>query len=415
MSFSRFFLAFSQKPLANPITFWVSGFFLVLALGLGIGKILPEKAQAQSAAAASTGSLQKTSTSALAKDYRLALPGYSWSFPTDHGSHPSYKTEWWYYTGHLQEPNTPHKFGYQLTFFRSGSGIQSKALPQNSRWELPDVLAAHFALTDIYSRRFFYEERFGRPGDLLGAANPQKLDVWIRNWKATRLENGQHLLQGKTSDGKIALNLTLTPTKREILHGTNGLSQKAACQGCASHYYSLPRLQSKGTLVFEGKTYPLEGLSWMDHEFGSNQLSEKQVGWDWLSLHLSNGEDLMLYRMRLKDGTVDLNSSGTLVDAQGVVHHLNREDFEMEPLSKWSSPHSDGIYPMGWRVRIPSRNLRLLVTPELENQELVLKKNTGVTYWEGASAVSGDNGYDAVTGKGYVEMTGYAEPFNTKI
>ncbi|MEB3244656.1 MAG: lipocalin-like domain-containing protein [Vampirovibrionales bacterium] len=363
-------------------------------------------------------------------EFRQALPGYRYQFPADHASHPAFKTEWWYYTGHLRAASG-RQYGYELTFFRIGN--PSHGLPGASRWALKNSIMAHLALTDISGKRFYYQQALARAGYSAGASTNQ-YHVWLKDWSVVRsAKTGHHVLRAKTD--AFALALTLAPLKPPAIHGENGVSQKASCLGCASHYYSYTRMQTRGTLTLGGTRQPVVGQSWMDHEFGSNQLTREQVGWDWFSLQLSEadagsktldkapaharaksiGSDLMLYNMRLKNGQHDAQSSGSWVAPDGRVTHLRRQSFSITPLAYWQSPSTRGRYPMQWRVLVPELALNLLVTPVMQQQELVLNQTQGLTYWEGAVRVSGTRGGKKLTGLGYVEMTGYAQRFKQSI
>jgi predicted secreted hydrolase len=197
-----------------------------------------------------------------------------------------------------------------------------------------------------------------------------------------------------------------------VLHGENGLSRKAEGEGRASYYYSLTRIQTEGDLIIDGKKEAVRGVSWMDHEFGSNQLGEDQVGWDWFSIQLDNDTELMLYLMRRKDGSVDPYSSGTLVNADGTSKHLDLKDYRVEVMDRWKSPSSGANYPMKWKVMIPSEHIELEISPAFPEQELITNRSTRVTYWEGAVGITGEFRKKSVTGNGYVEMTGYAGKLN---
>ena len=347
--------------------------------------------------------------SAPAREFKLALPGYKFSFPADHASHDEFKTEWWYYTGHLRAKDG-RKFGYELTFFRSAVDIEDGV--KNSNWKLDNVYMAHFALTDLQGKRFYYDEVLNRPALDLAGARTDRYEVWNGPWSA-KLDNNKHLLSAKTKDYRI--NLALVPEKPPVEHGKNGVSQKASCKGCASHYYSLTRMKTTGTVTLNRQTFAVVGSSWMDHEFGSNQLTAEQVGWDWFSVQLNDGCELMLYIMRRSDGSVDENSSATIVHANGKSEHLAKEQFTIKATDFWRSPKTKGKYPSGWDVEIPSRATKLQIRPELKDQELVTDKTTAVTYWEGACSVSGISSGRATTGDAYVELTGYAEIFKKKI
>lgn len=334
--------------------------------------------------------------------YQLALPGRQISFPRDHFSHPDFKTEWWYYTGHF-ETERGKSYGYQVTFFRFGlrdrQGEQKENLPL-----FTDLYMAHFALSDKQSKKFHFWERANRGlGDKAGAAVDRYL-VWNEDWKVEG-KGGTHFVEIKQRD--ISLRLQLTPAKLPVLHGQQGLSQKGEGKGRASYYYSLTHLRTEGTLEIAGRKEKVHGLSWMDHEFGSNQLTEDQVGWDWFSIQLENKTEIMIYLIRRKDGSVDPYSSGTLVYENGTKRHLDLKNFKVEVLERWKSPKSGGNYPIQWKVHIPAEEITLEIIPFFPEQELDTKKSTKVTYWEGAVQVRGARKTKPVGGFGYVEMTGY--------
>ncbi len=341
--------------------------------------------------------------------YKKALPGYKFSFPRDHASHEAFKTEWWYYTGHLKSDDGK-KYGYELTFFRSGVSPAQKG--EGIAKEHANVYLAHFAVSDISNKKFHFYEKLTRSGLSLGTASSSVLHIYNDGWRVDEAGDAMIL----TADAeKAGIKLLLNSKKTPVIHGKDGVSQKADCVGCASHYYSLTRLETKGLLFIDGKEKRVEGTSWMDHEFGSNQLTEEQVGWDWYSLQLSDNSELMLYMMRKRDGSIDKNSSGTIINADGKTEHLSLAQFKVQAKSKWLSPLSKGNYPMNWEIEIPSKQIKLQVNADFDSQELVTKRSTDVTYWEGASSVSGTKMGKPITGEAYVEMTGYSESFHKKI
>jgi predicted secreted hydrolase len=269
---------------------------------------------------------------------------------------------------------------------------------------------AHFAITDIAANKFYYFEKLNRAGPGVAGAASDRLNAWNENWFA-RDANGRMLLRANTRETE--LELSLEPSKPPIIHGTNGVSQKAAGAGHASHYYSITRLRTMGSLRIGTESFQVDGESWMDHEFGTNQLAENQVGWDWFGIQLDNGIDVMLYRMRNRDGSLDPYSSGTVVD--GKSSHLDVRAFNATPQRKWMSVKTGTAYPVEWTISIPSRNCELQVTPLIDNQELVTTRSTGIAYWEGAVVVSGMWEGRPVNGRGYLELTGYAEKYRPKV
>ena len=334
--------------------------------------------------------------------YQLAVPGRSLSFPQDHHSHPEFKTEWWYYTGHL-ETESGKSYGYQVTFFRFG--LRDRQRGEKEKPPLfTDLYMTHFALSDKPGRKFLFRERSNRGLGGKAGASAHRYLVWNEDWKV-RGNGGGHVIEIKDRD--VALRLNLAPLKPPVLHGDRGLSQKDEGKGRASYYYSLTRLKTEGELEIAGKRNRVRGQSWMDHEFGSNQLGEDQVGWDWFSIQLDNRSEIMLYLIRRRDGSADPHSSGTLVYENGATRRLAPSDFRIEIVERWKSPKSGGDYPMRWKVAVPSEGIELEIAPFFPEQELDTRKSTKVTYWEGAVRVGGSYRNKVVQGLGYVEMTGY--------
>jgi len=334
--------------------------------------------------------------------YQLALPGRKLSFPADHYSHPDFKTEWWYYTGHLQSDGGK-RYGYQVTFFRFGVRDRQKETKEPPLFS--ELYMAHFALSDIAAKKFTFRERINRGYNDKAGATTNRFLVWNEDWKVEG-DDRNHAIQ--VNGRGTQLRLSLRSLKAPVLHGQNGLSQKGEGEGRASYYYSLTRIQTDGELTINGKKEKVRGLTWMDHEFGSNQLREDQVGWDWFSIQLDNQTELMLYLMRRKDGSVDPHSSGTLVSANGATKHLNIKDYRVDVLERWKSAKSNANYPMKWKVTIPGDEIELEITPAFPEQELITNRSTRVTYWEGAVQIRGQVRGQVVNGNGYVEMTGYA-------
>ncbi len=344
--------------------------------------------------------------------FRLAQEGYQYQFPQDHGAHDSFRTEWWYYTGHL-ETAEGRRFGFELTFFRRGiPPDQVETRP--SRWSVDQLYLAHLAVTDVTGRRFYFRDRISRAGLGKAGADATRLNVWLDQWRAESPEQSEQQRLNAKADG-VALALALDPAKPLVIHGERGISKKGAAAGQASHYYSFTRLKTSGTVTLGTETFHVTGTSWMDHEFGSADLSPELVGWDWFSIHLADNRELMIYRLRHVDGSSDQASSGTLVFPDGRTQHLSATDVELTPLTTWTSPASNATYPQQWRVTIPALNLSLQLTPLLADQELRTGRSTQVTYWEGAVDVTGTEKNEPIRGQGYIELTGYAERIKQKL
>lgn len=323
-------------------------------------------------------------------------------FPEDFGPHPEYQTEWWYYTGNVESEDGRH-FGYQLTFFRRALLPGREVVERSSEWATNQIYMGHFALTDVNGEAFYAFERFSRGSAGLAGAFTEPYSVWLEDWRVEQIAEGQYRL--RASNEGVAIDFVLRDEKGPVLQGEQGYSVKGPELGNASHYYSLTRLISEGEIRIGDELFSVSGLSWKDHEYSSSALSAGQVGWDWFSIQLDNGYDLMLYQLRRSDGSVDPFSSGTLIAPDGSTIQIGAEDFTVESQDKWRSPHSGASYPMGWLLTLPDADLQLVLTPYLEDQEL----NLSFTYWEGAVFVSGTQNGREVSGEGYVEMTGYAE------
>lgn len=331
--------------------------------------------------------------------YLRALSPRAFHFPGDHAAHTGFRTEWWYVTGNLDAAGG-RRFGFQWTLFRVALRPDEPSSGA-SAWRARHLWMGHFAITDVAGGRHRSYERFSR--EALGLAgvegNPPRL--WLEDWSLD-FAGDQWLLAAET--GEVGLNLALRPLGPAVLQGDGGLSQKSSQPGNASYYYSFPRLRADGRLRLDGADYAVSGLAWLDREWSTSALGPEQQGWDWFSLQLDDGSDLMYYRLRRGDGASDRHSAGTLRSADGVVHRLGAQDVELEPLSTWTSPQGRR-YPIGWRLRVPAQALDLRVEALLEDQEMRHR----VSYWEGAVQVSGQRAGQSIQGRGYLELAGYAK------
>ncbi len=337
-------------------------------------------------------------------DWETARPGWRYDFPRDHHLHDNFKTEWWYFTGNLANAKG-RPFGYELTFFRQGVRPPHERTGTTSRFVIDDLKFAHFALTDPEGKRFLFQQKtsrgsFGEAGFSEGARL-----AWIESWNLLLNRDGSFDLAANLTDA--ALQLHLVPLKSPVIHGANGLSEKAAGGGHASLYYSITRLRTTGQLQLADERFSVTGTSWFDHEWATNQLAPGQAGWNWVSAQFDDGTELMLYEMRLTNGKIDPISSGTFVRADGSVLRLTKADFEMEPTRSWKSQETKASYPIAWKIAVPREQLQFTIAPLLPNQELVLAP---IIYWEGAFDLEGTRAGQKIAGRGYLELTGYAGP-----
>lgn len=341
--------------------------------------------------------------------FERVLAPRPFEFPSDHAMHPSFRNEWWYFTGRIDAPDRP--MGFQFTLFRFG--MRPPFAEQNAinAWSSDQVWMAHLALSDAgdgdaVPARFYQAERFAR--DTLGLAGATEQRWWLRDWEVISTPTGWQL---RAKAENFSLDLNLEPTRPITLQGDQGFSQKGPEIGNASHYYSLTRLDTAGTVTLHHakdqtndqatETLPVQGHSWLDREWGSGQLSDTQSGWDWFAIHLEDGRDLMLYRLRNLDNTPSEFSKGVLVDAMGKSTGLTLEDFQASPIGWWEDDQGI-VWPIRWQIEVPNYDLSLTVEPLFEHQ----RWTQSVAYWEGAIDV-----YQASTrvGRGYLELSGYAE------
>jgi predicted secreted hydrolase len=364
--------------------------------GVACGAVPPE----------SPGAASEDAGSAFAR----ALGPRTFVFPQDHGPHPQFRHEWWYYTGNLEGAGG-ERFGFELTFFRYALAPPLAAAAAGaSAWRTREIYLAHFAITDVSAQRFRFAEKFSRAALGLAGARTDPLEVWIDDWK---LEAGvaapvdaapgapASLWKLQAAQPGYTLELELRPLTPPVLNGEAGLSRKSSRS--ASYYYSIPRVAVRGRLMRGGKPLAVQGLAWFDREWGSGDLAASQAGWDWFALQLDDGTALMFYALREREGGRDPHSAGTWVEPSGAARPVANADVAIDVLDHWTS--SDGArYPAAWRIGVPSLGLEVTVRAALADQEL----RTRPRYWEGAVDVSGAREGRPVGGRGYVELVGYA-------
>jgi predicted secreted hydrolase len=355
-----------------------------------------------------SGTLVCLAVFSVAAGYRQAVPGYHYQFPRDHFDHAEFKTEWWYYTGNVRAADGRH-YGFELVFFREGRRARPDTRPDNnaadnlSAWRIDDLYLAHLALTDIDGRKFRYAERLNRAGPGIAGVSFENGRIWNGNWQAqwdkAQSDQAQSDKTGVQTISAVAegirFTLHLAPRTAPVIHGENGVSQKAEGAGHASYYVSFPLLAVDGSLNGAAVT----GTAWMDHEWFTNLLDEATQGWDWFSAQFENHTELMLFQLRGKDAY----SAGTYIDASGRAAHLERSDFAVQPLAYWTSPKTGARYPVRWRVSVPALKISVECAAAIPDQELVSNDKYTPAYWEGSVRYSG-----SVSGVGYLELTGYA-------
>lgn len=333
--------------------------------------------------------------------YERAYHSREFRFPEDHGPHPRFRNEWWYFTGNLATAQG-RRFGYELTIFRSA--IKPTPTPSPSAWRQEQFYTAHLALTDVSGKRFYAVERHSRPALGLAGAQAQPFHVWLEDWQISAVfDSTPFPIRLKATHGDIAIDLELEQGKSPVLQGDRGLSQKSAEPGNASYYYSLTRMPTRGNVRVSAEEHPVSGDSWMDREWSTSALGKDQIGWDWFALQLSDGRELMYYQLRRHDGGIGDLSAGTLVRPDGTTERLAKNDVRIEVLDRWRNAEG-ADYPARWRLELPERGLSLEIVPLLADQELKLSAR----YWEGAVSISGQQNGAPLAGQGYVELVGYA-------
>lgn len=369
-----------------------------LLISLLVGTFIWQLSRPRNGPVSASLSLQEALSSG-GSEFAEVTPGRHFSFPADHGPHNKFKTEWWYFTGNLQD-GEGRVFGYELTLFRIG--VLPHHAPNSSEWNADSLMMGHLAVSDPQEQQFHQEERFSRAADGLAGFLPDGKKIWLEDWTVEREATGWSLKARTSHKPEVVLALHLQDTKPPVLEGDEGYSRKGPLPQHASYYVSQTRLKTRGTLQIGESPFVVNGLSWFDHEWSSEPLADDLVGWDWFSLQLADNTEIMIYLLRSQDGTVQPWSSGSYIDSAGTKTELRLEDFQLEATAHHVSP-SGRKYPSQWRLLLPKQGLDIKVTPTMLDQEL----NTRVVYWEGAVTVSGEKAGRPLGGEGFVELTGY--------
>jgi predicted secreted hydrolase len=342
-----------------------------------------------------------------ADGFEVPRAGHVFEFPRDHGAHPAFKVEWWYLTGHLFGP-AGERFGFQATFFRRALKLRPLEVSRDGAFHSDEVFLFHAAVLDVQSGSFVHSERLARSGWDAGASE-QGLSVRVGEARLDALENGSEKF---TLEAAVRTNagfsLTLEALKPLVVFGKDGVSRKGDSPTAASWYLTFPRLQAQGTVRWKDRLVPVSGHVWMDHEISSSQLTGEQAGWDWAGIQFEDGREIMVYRLRRKDGETDPASALEWVDRDGRTAHYGASDFRWESDGKWRSPRTGAVYPLPVRLSAldpeTGKTVELILAPIVADQELD-GAVSGVPYWEGACKVMKDG---REVGSAYVELTGYA-------
>ena len=328
------------------------------------------------------------------KEYSRAIGPYDWNFPRDHGAHPEFQTEWWYFTGHLEAGDST--YGFELTTFRAANPTTNNV---KSKWAADQIYLTHFTITDEINKKFYKYELVNRNSFNLAGASKIELDVRNGSYHMYQ-ENNKLNIKAKNKEIELILKLDLDT--KIVLNGKDGLSQKGQEPGNASYYYSIPRLFGNGILKIKNEIIQIDNASvWMDREFFTIE-NPQNNGWDWFSIQFDDGSNLMIYQIRDENNNPTEFSSGTYSDSSGNFIILNPKDFELIIEDYWKSKKTKIKYPLIWNINIPKLNIEIQTSPTMNNQELVLDEILDMTYWEGRCLVSGSH-----KGKAYMELVGY--------
>ena len=330
----------------------------------------------------------------------IVRPGVPVVFPGDFGSHPEYRTEWWYVTGSLRAPG--REFGFQVTFFRSRVDV---AQGSGSRFAAKQLLFAHAALTDLQGRQLLHDQRIARAGFGIAEASTTDTDVKLRDWTLRRRGAiGQSLYEAVLPARGFRLDLRIRETQPLLLQGHSGYSRKGPRAEQASYYYSQPQLEVQGRIALGRDTHAVQGRAWLDHEWSEALLDDEAVGWDWIGMNLDDGSALTAFRLRRRDGSA-LWAGGSFRSAGGEARSFAPEEVRFVPGRTWTSPTTRATYPVEWQLETPAG--RHVVHARLDAQELDSRGSSGAVYWEGLSELLDAGGRRV--GSGYLEMTGYVE------
>ena len=326
--------------------------------------------------------------------FAKVIPGYTLQFPRDEGSHPEFRTEWWYVTGWLDAPDGK-PLGFQITFFRIRPDLESD---NPSAFTPRHILVAHAALSDPERGRLQHDQRVARAGFTLAGAEQDRLKVWIDEW---RLEQEHTTYRARIPAREFFIDLVFDAVQPPLLQGESGFSRKGPAPESASYYYSIPHLKVSGTLARGGTRHRVEGTAWMDHEWSSQYLEKNATGWDWAGINFANGGALMVFRMRDKQGG-HLWAGGALRHADGRLKVFSPDEVRFIPRREWTSARTGTTYPVSFLVRAGDREFA--IEPLFDDQEHDTRLSTGTIYWEGAVRAL-HNGIRI--GQGYLELTGY--------
>ncbi len=378
---------------------WMRNLFLFAVL-LVVGALFRPHSEHANSKSERAGAMAILASPATSQFSRAQEPA-AFEFPRDHATHKDFRTEWWYFTGHLSDSNA-RPFGFQLTLFRFE--LDRDSLESRSAWRTPRILLGHFAISDIENDSFHHFERMSRAHPSIAGVSQQPVAVWLDDWRIEfDAQTSPPSWRLRAAQQSIELDLNLTSRHAVIKQGDAGLSRKSAALGNASYYYSVPRLTAGGRLRLGAEDHHVTGQAWLDREWSTSALDREQQGWDWFAVQFEDQSSLMFYRLRKFDGGDDAHSAGTYVDSSGNATRLEASDVSIVITDYWTSAATNIRYPHGWRLEVPRLGLSVAMRPRLADQEWTGR----FRYWEGAVTAVAERHGRPLDGLGYVELTGY--------
>ena len=340
-----------------------------------------------------------TETTAPAS-FSYAVVSREFSFPNDHGAHPNYRSEWWYFTGNVYDENH-RNYAFDITIFRFG--LEPSMSDAADSLRASQIFLGHFAISDVQAERYLNAEKYSRelPGVTGISAAPVRIQ--LENWHMQQIDSETETWELYAATEEFGLNLELTALRPVALQGERGLSRKSSTEGNASYYYSIPKLKVNGELWFDEQQVSVSGNAWFDREWSTSALEQGQVGWDWFGLHLDDETELMYYQIRHANGKRNEQSHGKLFLDEGKTEINLGNDVTLQPLAYWRSPKTKARYPVAWRLTAKEHDLDLTISAKFNAQEW----QSSFIYWEGSVSVIGRFRSKPVDGEGFLEMTGY--------
>lgn len=322
----------------------------------------------------------------LAYDFIHTEPAKEWfdhkhidtvavSLPKDDAPHQA-GMEWWYYNGHLKS-QSGKQYSFHYTVFLLSN--------------LMNHVVIHASLSNHQSGEHFTAQR--RTG---GNSSINTKDHFKFKQGSWIMEGGDGRDKLKVATTEFNFDLDLNSTQAPILYGKDGIISLDIAG--SSYYYSRTRMAISGTIMIDGVTEKVTGHSWFDHQWGD--FSVGLLSWDWFSLMLNNGMDLMIYQLRDKTKKPILYFGSIM--QHGAAEVLTASEFSIQPGKNWTSKKTGITYPVEWTIQVPKKNINISTQSIIKNSEFDARLTSHNIYWEGAVTIDGTH-----TGLGFMELYGY--------